>query len=41
MARQLKTTTKPKTAKEDLKSRIHIRLKAYDHKVIDNSASHY
>ena len=27
-----------KTVKEDTKTRIHIRLKAYDHKVIDNSA---
>ncbi len=29
---------KGKTVKEDTKTRIHIRLKAYDHKVIDNSA---
>ena len=29
---------KSKQAKEDTKTRIHIRLKAYDHKVIDNSA---
>ena len=26
------------SAKEDTKTKIHIRLKAYDHKVIDNSA---
>lgn len=29
---------KEKRVKEDTKTRIHIRLKAYDHKVIDNSA---
>jgi len=29
---------KGKIVKEDTKTRIHIRLKAYDHKVIDNSA---
>ncbi len=32
-------TAKAKAStKEDTKTRIHIRLKAYDHKVIDNSA---
>lgn len=31
-------TAKAKATKEDTKTRIHIRLKAYDHKVIDNSA---
>ncbi|MDD4062526.1 MAG: 30S ribosomal protein S10 [Candidatus Pacebacteria bacterium] len=31
-------TAKAKVTKEDTKTRIHIRLKAYDHKVIDNSA---
>ena len=29
---------KGKIVKEEAKTRIHIRLKAYDHKVIDNSA---
>lgn len=29
---------KEKRVKEDTKTRIHIRLKAYDHNVIDNSA---
>ncbi len=29
---------KKKTVKEGVKPRIHIRLKAYDHRVIDNSA---
>lgn len=29
---------KGKTVKEKTKTRIHIRIKAYDHKVIDNSA---
>lgn len=29
---------KGKTVKEETKTRIHIRIKAYDYKVIDNSA---
>jgi len=29
---------KKKTLKEEVKTQIHIRLKAYDHRVIDNSA---
>jgi small subunit ribosomal protein S10 len=38
MAEPAKTPTNPKTGTPDGKQRIRIRLKAYDHKVIDQAA---
>jgi small subunit ribosomal protein S10 len=35
---ETKKTSKPKPAEQEIKPRIRIRLKAYDHKVIDQSA---